>query len=75
MENQEIKRGRGRPKKYQAEEERREAMKNTKTKYMLNKEWCCDVCKTGRNYTLAGKHCHLSTKKHKKNVDLITKDC
>ena len=34
---------------------------------MLNKEWYCDICKTGRNYTLAGKYCHLKTKKHIKN--------
>ena len=41
MENQDsqkIKRGRGRPKKYQTEEGRREAIKNTKTKYLLGKE-------------------------------------
>ena len=75
QDNQKIKRGRGRPKRYQTEEERREAIKNTKTKYMLNKEWYCDICKTGRNYTRAGKHCHLNKKKHKKNVDLINKDC
>ena len=29
---------------------------------MLNKEWYCDICKTGHNYTLAGKHCHLQRK-------------
>ena len=33
---------------------------------MLEKEWYCDICKTGRNYTLAGKHCHMKSKKHKK---------
>ena len=74
MENQDsqkIKRGRGRPKKYQTEEERREAIKNTKTKYLLGKEWYCDICKTGRNYTLAGKHCHLNTKKHAKNSRIL----
>ena len=43
--------------------ERKEALTRSKTKYMLNKEWYCDVCKTGRNYTLAGKHCHLKTRK------------
>ena len=64
MENQNVKRGRGRPKVFTDEERK----KTTKTTYMLNKEWYCDICKTGRNYTLAGKSCHLKTKKHIKNV-------
>ena len=68
MENQNVKRGRGRPNKYSTEEERKEAIKNSKTKYMLNKEWYCDICKNGINYTLAGKHCHLNQKKHIRNV-------
>jgi len=67
MENQNVKRGRGRPRKYSTEEERKEVIKRQKSKYMLNKEWYCDMCNTGRNYTLAGKHCHLNTKKHIKN--------
>ena len=46
MENQNINRGRGRPKVFTNEE-----IKKHKTEYMLNKEWYCDVCKTGRNYT------------------------
>ena len=66
MENQNVKRGRGRPKVFTNEE-----IKNHKTTYMLNKEWYCDICKTGRNYTLAGKSCHLKTKKHIKNVHEI----
>ena len=66
MENQNVKRGRGRPKVFTDEER-----KNHKTTYMLNKEWYCDICKTGRNYTLAGKSCHLKTKKHLKNVHEI----
>ena len=66
MENQTVKRGRGRPKVFTDEER-----KNHKTTYMLNKEWYCDICKTGRNYTLAGKSCHLKTKKHIKNVHEI----
>ena len=65
MENQKIKRGRGRPKKFTNEE-----IKNHKTTYMLNTEWYCDICKTGTNYTLAGKWCHLKTKKHQKNSKL-----
>ena len=77
MENQDsqrIRRGRGRPIKYQIEEERREAIKNAKTKYLLGKEWYCYVCGGNINYMLAGKHCHLKTKKHKKDIDLINKD-
>ena len=66
MEHQNVKRGRGRPKVFTDEER-----KNHKTTYMLNKEWYCDICKTGRNYTLAGKSCHLKTKKHIKNVHEI----
>ena len=34
---------------------------------MLHKEWYCDICNTGRNYTLAGKTCHIKTYKHQKN--------
>ena len=66
MENQNVKRGRGRPKKYSTEEER---IKN-KTTYMLNRPWYCEICKTGRNYTLPGKHCHLNTIKHRLNNEI-----
>ena len=66
MENQNVKRGRGRPRVFTNEE-----IKNHRSAYMLNKEWYCDICKTGRNYTLAGKSCHLKTKKHIKNVHEI----
>ena len=69
MENQKNKRGHGRPIKYLTQAEKKEAVKKQKTKYMLNKEWYCDVCNTGCNYTLAGKWCHLNTKMHKKNSD------
>ena len=64
MEKQNVKRGR--PRKLTDEER----IKN-KTTYMLNTPWYCDVCKTGRNYTLAGKSCHLNTKKHRKNTNVI----
>ena len=67
MENENVKRGPGRPKKYSTEEDKKEALKKQKSKYMLKKEWYCDVCKNGLNYTLAGKWCHLNTKMHKKN--------
>ena len=29
---------------------------------MLEKEWYFEICNTGINYTLAGKHCHMKTK-------------
>ena len=37
---------------------------------MLNTPWYCEICKTGRNYTLAGKHCHLNTIKHRLNTEI-----
>ena len=69
MQNQQnIKRSRGRPPKYSTEEERKDAIKNSKTKYMLNKEWYRHVCNNDINYSLAGKFCHLKTIKHRKNT-------
>ena len=66
MENQIIKRGRGRPRMLTDEER----LKN-KTTYMLNTPWYCEICKTGRNYTLAGKDCNLNTIKHRKNTNAV----
>ena len=73
----------GRPIKY-SDEERKNALTQSKTKYMLNKEWLCNAC-GNHNYTLAGKWSHMHTKKHifntiKKaiddtdNINLITDD-
>ena len=62
----------GRPRKYFTKEERNEANRPTKTKYMLNKEWICPDC-GNRDYSLAGKWSHLKTKKHMKNAQ-ATKD-
>ena len=73
MENHNVKRGQGRPPKYSTEEERKDALRRQKSKYMLDKEWYCDICKTGRNYTLAGKHCHLNTLRHKMIAEAINK--
>ena len=56
----------GRPRKYFSEEERKQANRPTKTKYMLNKEWIFSVC-GNRDYSLAGKWSHLKTKKHMRN--------
>lgn len=53
---------RGRPRVFNDEERKR-----NKTKYQLTKEWICPICKPAKNYTIAGKHCHLNTKKHSKN--------
>ena len=55
--------------KYFNEEERKEAIKQNKTKYVLKKEWYCQICNNNKNYTLAGKSCHLKTKKHIKNSE------
>ena len=63
-----IKRGRGRPKVFTDEERR-----NHKTTYMLNKEWYCDICKTGRNYTLAGKSMSFENKKTHLEMKAICK--
>ena len=63
MENQEAKKERGRPRFYTDEER-----KQRKTDDMLHKAWFCDICNNGKNYTLAGKHCHLQTKKHYRNA-------
>ena len=52
----------GRKLKYLNDEDRRNAIKQSKTRYMLSKIWTCTVC--DRDYTLAGKHMHISTKKH-----------
>ena len=40
---------------------------------MLNTEWVCHFCKPEKNYSLAGKSCHLKTKKHQKMVDIYDK--
>ena len=60
----------GRLRKYFTKEERNEANRPTKTKYMLNKVWICHEC-GDRNYTMAGKWNHLKTKKHKRNEENI----
>ena len=62
MEENKVKIQRGRPRFYTDEERRQK-----KTDYMLHKPWYCDICNNGNDYTLAGKHCHLKTKKHHRN--------
>ena len=51
---------------YATEEERMKALRASRHKYQKNKEWYCDICCNGKNYTARGKHSHLNTKKHKK---------
>ena len=47
---------------------------NLKSKYMLNKKWYCRTCNNNKNYTLAGKTCHLKTKKHHDAISDMLKD-
>ena len=54
---------RGRPIKHLTNEDRLQAIKESKTRYMTIKEWRCPAC-GDHNYTLAGKHIHMKTKKH-----------
>ena len=68
MQKADVKRGRGRPKKFTSEE-----IKEHRTVYMLTTPWYCHLCKTDRNYTLAGKTCHTKTKKHRDNLATLEK--
>ena len=52
----------GRKPKYNTEEDRKNANKESKTRYMLNKSWICEAC--DHDYKLAGKWSHMRTKKH-----------
>lgn len=60
---------RGRPRVLTDEERIR-----NKTRYQLTKEWICSICKPPRNYTIAGKHSHLKTKKHHKAISDMLED-
>ena len=72
------KKPRGRPRnihtpiKYFTEEERKDAIRRSKTRYMVNIEWICIVC-DNHNYLLSGKCKHLSTKRHMDAVNRIIK--
>ena len=50
---------------YKTKEERKDAIRRSKIRYMLLKIWYCEVC--NRGYCLAGKTQHLKTIKHNKN--------
>lgn len=58
----------GRNIKYNNDIDRQRAITESKTKYMLNKPWFCDICDNKKNYTLAGKWMHIKSKKHIKNT-------
>ena len=53
---------------YATEEERIKALRASRNKYQKNKEWYCDICLNGKNYTTRGKFMHLKTKKHNKKA-------
>ena len=65
MDNQKVKKEKARPYFYKTEEERKDAIRRSNTRYMLSKIWYCEVC--DREYYLAGKTQHLKTIKHNKN--------
>ena len=58
----------GRRIKYSCDKDRQEAIKQSKTRYMLSTPWYCDACE--QMYSLAGKHSHMRTKKHGDNCIL-----
>ena len=43
---------RGRKLKYDNDEDRKQAIRESKTRYMLNKSWICEAC--NNDYSLAG---------------------
>ena len=49
-------------------EERLAALRASRNKYQKNKEWYCDVCKNGKNYTFRGRTKHEQTQKHQRNL-------
>ena len=59
---------RGRKPKFDNDIDRKQSIKESKTKYMLNKSWKCNICQYESN--LASKHMHLKTKKHITNTIL-----
>lgn len=67
MENQEVFKKRGRPFLYNNDKDGQEARTRSKNKYGLETKWFCDICNNNHNYTMAGKHSHLNTQKHRRN--------
>ena len=60
-----MKKEKVRPYFYKTEEERKDVIRRSKTRYILSKIWYCEVC--DREYCLAGKTQHLKTVKHNKS--------
>ena len=58
----------GRNKKYQTEEERKQAIKDRKREYMRSKPWHCKAC--DKDFSLGGKYMHIKSKLHCKNAVL-----
>lgn len=52
----------GRKQKYFNDTDKKNAIKKSKTQYMLSKSWKCDICDYNSN--LASKWMHIKTKKH-----------
>ena len=65
IDNQKLNKEKARPYFEKTEEERKDAIRRSKTRYMLSKIWYCEVC--DREYCLAGKTQRLKTVKHNKN--------
>ena len=53
---------------YATEEERMKSLRASRNKYQKNKEWYCDICKNGKNYTNGGRTSHEKTQKHQRNL-------
>ena len=62
MDNQKVKKEKVQPHFYKTEEERKDAIRRSKIRYMLSKIWHCEVC--DREYCLAGKTQYLKTVKN-----------
>ena len=68
MEVNKRRRGQHGPIKHFSEEERKRAITQSKTRYMVNKSWVCPS--RGRDYSLAGKTQHIRSKKHKRLTNM-----
>ena len=55
---------------YFTEQDVKNAIKKSKTKYMVNRCWYCDICNNNKDYKLAGKWTHIKSLKHQKSVTL-----
>ena len=58
---------------YATEEERIKALRASRNKYQKSKEWYCNICCNGINYTARGKTNHEKIKKHLLNSLILEK--